>query len=271
MNPKRLETDMTDATMHPPKDLQTAITELVLDLRGDGKIETLAEKLNMSRNRLAKIFQSYQRKMNGEEPLEEKTPPWGLDSLEQIAHELGIPVSEIIVAAEDVQKGLPPWFQYRISRNTEPKTQDRLANIILEALGCHAYGDSDPMKVKGERKSLKYGLREQFSGDKEQWLKLYVKDKVSNDTWKKILAELNTNDISDAETYRTVKKILPPTPSDDFASIIEEMCKLESELAKEADKLQSHLLELISDLYDTSSPKASNTANTQKSDNKKEI
>lgn len=153
--------------------LQSAITKLILDLKGDGTVEALAHKLNVSRNRLADILAPYQapeekknRKKIGEEESSNsqgdkpKRLYWDLAPLIRIAYTLQISVSELIRAAEDVQDGLPPWFQMRITRGTKERTTKELVNVFLEAIGCRTYGPHDPLNVKGQRKMRNHYQRE---------------------------------------------------------------------------------------------------------------
>ena len=133
------------------KDLHTAITELILDLKGDGTVSSIQKKTGVHRNMLTAIFEVYDAQMNGNEvKTKSKSNPriknlyWGTNSLITVADTLGIRVSELIRAAEDVQDGLPPWFQRRISHDTAPRSKDELGHIFLEALGCLTYADPFP-------------------------------------------------------------------------------------------------------------------------------
>ena len=145
-------------------DLHTAITKLILDLKGDGTIYALAKKLGMPRKGLASLFEVYYAHLEGKEVPRSDTNPkpkplyWKLDPLIGVADKLNIHVSDIIRAAEDVQDGLPPWFQLRIDRNGNKfaRPAETFACVFLEALGCRTYGERDLLNVKGQRKSLKY-------------------------------------------------------------------------------------------------------------------
>ena len=159
--------------------LQSAITKLILDLKGDGTVSSLADKLKLSRNRLADILVPYQapeekenRKKNGEEDasnsqgeLKAKRLYWDLVPLIRIAHALKISLSDLIRAAEDVQDGLPPWFQMRITRGANERTTKELVNVFLEAVGCRTYVPRDPLNVKGQRKLRNHYRRELMPGD----------------------------------------------------------------------------------------------------------
>ena len=159
--------------------LQSAITKLILDLKGDGTVSSLADKLKLSRNRLADILVPYQapeekenRKKNGEEDasnsqgeLKAKRLYWDLVPLIRIAHALKISLSDLIRAAEDVQDGLPPWFQMRITRGANARTTKELVNVFLEAVGCRTYGAHDPLNVKSQRKLRNHYQRELMPGD----------------------------------------------------------------------------------------------------------
>ena len=233
---------MTDTTKTGKKDLQTAITELVLELKGDGKIETLAGKLKMSRNRLAKVFKSYQAQMRGEKLSATKTPFWGLDTLDLIAQELKIHVSDIIIAAEDVQEGLPPWFRHRISEGAEPSSRDRFANILDEALGCGINEWSDPLKLKGRRKSLKYLPDNRPSEDESLRLKIYTYIKLNNDVWDKYLKEYCNKRISDAKVYFELKRTLDEINHNE-ASLRKQLDQLQSALAENSEKATENSLD----------------------------
>ena len=141
--------DITTTTIE--KDLHTAITELILCLKGDGTVSFAQKRTGIHRNMLTAIFEVYDAQMRGEtiKTKSERNPRiknlyWGTNSIITIADKLGIRVSELIRAAEDVQDGLPPWFQRRISRGINPphsQSIDKLGRIFLEALGCLTYDD----------------------------------------------------------------------------------------------------------------------------------
>lgn len=158
--------------------LQSAITKLILDLKGDGTVKSLADKLHVSRNRLADILVPYQapeekknRKKIGEgdssnsQGDKPKRLCWELTPLIRIAYALKISVSELLRAAEDVQDGLPPWFQMRISKRTQERTTKELVNVFLEAVGCRTYGPHDPLNVKSQRKLRNHYRRELMPRD----------------------------------------------------------------------------------------------------------
>ena len=90
--------------------LQNAITELILDLKGNGTVSSLADNLKISRNRLADIFEPYKEPDEEEENSEKdssnsqgepkpKRLYWDLVPLIRIAHALKIRVSELICAS----------------------------------------------------------------------------------------------------------------------------------------------------------------------------
>ena len=131
--------------------LHTAITELVLNLKGDGTVSSVQKKIGVHRNMLTAIFEVYDAQMRGEEVKTKsdkapriKTLYWGTNSLITVADTLGIPLSELIRAAEDVKDGLPPWFERRISRDVAPRSTAELGHIFFEALGCFSYADPFP-------------------------------------------------------------------------------------------------------------------------------
>ena len=145
--------DITTTTIE--KDLHTAITELILCLKGDGTVSFAQKRTGIHRNMLTAIFEVYDAQMRGEtiKTKSERNPRiknlyWGTNSIITIADKLGIRVSELIRAAEDVQDGLPPWFQRRVSRgqnayhrNSVQRATTELGRIFLEALGCTTYVD----------------------------------------------------------------------------------------------------------------------------------
>ena len=142
--------------------MHTAITELVLNLKGDGTVSSVQKKIGVHRNMLTAIFEVYDAQMNGNEVKTKsksnpriKTLYWGTNSLITVADTLGIPLSELIRAAEDVRDGLPPWFQRRISRDAAPGSTDELIHVFLEALGCFSYADPFP-STEPEKKPRKY-------------------------------------------------------------------------------------------------------------------
>jgi len=141
-------------TLDREKDLHTAITELILFLKGDGTVSSLQKKTGIHRNMLTAIFNEYCKQRGyevGPSNPRIKKLYWGTNSLITIARNLGIRVSELIQAAEDVQEGFPPWFQLRISHDTPPHSVYELGNIFLEALGCLTYADPFPEVPQKER------------------------------------------------------------------------------------------------------------------------
>lgn len=197
------------------KDLHIAITELVLDLKKDGTVGTLASKLGISRNRLTTIFCIYDAHLKGEVYPRSKTDlrpaklRWELKPLIRIKDALGIRLSELIRAAEDVQDGLPPWFRIRISENTQPQTRAELVNVFLEAAGCRAYAMKDPLKVRGKRKSFCHYEGIVFSEDAASVLKSFVDFTLGNGHLKEeFIWPYEGGKISSTEAYQMLKKIL---------------------------------------------------------------
>ena len=145
--------------------LYAAITELILNLKGDGTLSSLQNKIGIHRNVLSAIFRVYDGQKTGNKVLTKSEHPkekelyWEMDSLITIADKLGIRVSELVRAAEDVRDGLPPWFQIRIAcghahpRDIAKKATTELGRIFLEALGCFTYASPFPAEeeVKNER------------------------------------------------------------------------------------------------------------------------
>lgn len=194
---------MSNATPTQKKDIHAAITELVIELMGEGTVQALADRLKMSRNRLVRYIQSYHAQMKGEK----YTPMhWDLDTLVIIAQELKIHVSDVIKAAEDVQNGLPAWFHYRISKDM-PHSRERLESIFLEAVGCHASGDSDPLNVRGQRKSR---YRSDKTVSKEEAFDFWksIKGLLAGSEMKEYIERYNEDKLSDIEAYNELKKIL---------------------------------------------------------------
>ncbi len=194
---------MSNATPTQKKDIHAAITELVIELMGEGTVQALADRLKMSRNRLVRYIQAYHAQMKGEE----YTPMhWDLDTLGIIAHELKIHVSDVIKAAEDVQNGLPAWFHYRISKDM-PHSRERLESIFLEAVGCHASGDSDPLNVRGQRKSR---YRSDKTVSKEEAFDFWksIKGLLAGSEMKEYIEKYNEDKLSDIEAYNGLKIIL---------------------------------------------------------------
>ena len=146
-------------TTEKRKDVHTAITELVLYLKGDGTVSSVQKMIGIHRNMLSAIFEVYDAQMRGKviQTKSEHNPRiknlyWGTNSLITVAQKLGIPLSELIRAAEDIEvDGLPPWFQRRISRNVDSWSTAELGNIFLEALGCLTYAAPFPETEKNVR------------------------------------------------------------------------------------------------------------------------
>ncbi len=139
--------------------MHAALTKIFLFLKGDGTVSSLQKKIGVHRNMLTAIFEMYDAQMRGDEvrTTSVRRPRitklyWGINSLITAANTLGIPLSELIRAAEDVENGLPPWFRRRISYNADPQSIEELGNIFLEALGCFTYADPFPEAAKKERR-----------------------------------------------------------------------------------------------------------------------
>lgn len=145
--------------------MHTAITELVLYLKGDGTVSSVQKMTGIHRNMLTAIFEVYDAQRRGE-VIQTKSVSkpriknlyWGTNSLITVANTLGIPLSELIRAAEDVLDGLPPWFQRRISRDTVPRSNDELVHVFLEALSCFTYADPFPT-AEPAKKARQYRKR----------------------------------------------------------------------------------------------------------------
>lgn len=168
--------------------LYAAITELILDLKGDGTLSSLQNKIGIHRNVLSAIFRVYDGQKTGNKVLTKSETPkekelyWEMDSLITIADKLGIRVSELIRAAEDVRDGLPPWFQVRIAcghahlHDTGQKATTELGRIFLEALGCFSYANPFPAaeEVKNERqyrrKTSSENVAEMYSEDECRYM-----------------------------------------------------------------------------------------------------
>ena len=198
--------EMADVANTTEKDLQTAITELILDLKGAGTAEALSEKIGVPRNRLTLIFKAYRDQMAGVQS-KQRPPQWSLNTLETVAARLGIKVSDIILAAEKILAGLPAWYYQRISKNTQPHSKDRLVNILLEAIGCRTYNDADSLKVKGQRKSLKHCPENWISEELVQNIKAYADIVLKTDAWKPFLLKYIKEKITDEEAYYNLKEL----------------------------------------------------------------
>ena len=244
------------------KDLHTAITELILDLKGDGTVSSIQKKTGVHRNMLTAIFEVYDAQMNGNEvKTKSKSNPriknlyWGTNSLITVADTLGIRVSELVRAAEDVQDGLPPWFQRRISHDTAPRSKDELGHIFLEALGCLTYADPFPA-AEPKKKVRQYRKKDvsESSAATRKTLKLTEKEVSTLKVFFDFLLEYS--DLEDfVKAYRggefssndayfvlktavdEVKKYIPDEETADFS---ERLRKKKNELA-EAIRKAFHL------------------------------
>jgi len=232
---------MADVANTTEKDLQTAITELILDLKGAGTAEALSEKIGVPRNRLTLIFKAYRDQMAGVQS-KQRPPQWSLNTLETVAARLGIKVSDIILAAEKILAGLPAWYYQRISKNTQPHSKDRLVNILLEAIGCRTYNDADPLKVKGQRKSLKHCPENWISEELVQNIKAYADIVLKTDAWKPFLLKYIKEKITDEEAYYKLKKM---TNKNKEVSIKEEVHISNKKSVLDSDQLNQYLSALI--------------------------
>ncbi len=208
--------------------MHTAITELVLNLKGDGTVSSVQKKIGVHRNMLTAIFEVYDAQMRGEEVKTKsdkapriKTLYWGTNSLITVADTLGIPLSELIRAAEDVRDGLPPWFERRISRDVESGSTDELAHIFLEALGCFSYADPFPSpepKTK-ERKyhyhkkdtpgnTISTQWREMFTEKEISELKYIVPPMFENSKLNEFVAAYQTGTITSEDAYRILREVV---------------------------------------------------------------
>lgn len=193
--------------------LQNAITELVLDLKGDGTVAALAKKIGMSRNRLADIFAAYEEQAGVAAGSSNRKPVsraqslyWDIVPLIKIAYALKITVSELIRAAEDVQEGFPPWFSLRISRDTPRHAQDELMHVFLEAVGCRTYGAPDPLNVKRERTPRLHCWVRPFTENDVSCLKSFAGNLTKCTEMKEIVKAYRTGKITSKDAYRILKK-----------------------------------------------------------------
>ncbi len=208
---------------HPEKDLHTAITELILELKGNGTVSSLADKIGIPRNRLADFFDSYdqqnpkmlkrvrrkitRKKLPKNDEADTKMQ-WELEPLKRIADSLGMPLSELIRAAEDVQAGLPPWFHRRISEKTSPRTRAELSHIFLEAAGCRSYAMQDPLGVRGKRKSYSFCSTNTVSEKDTASLDFFADSLFDRSDSKAFVTAFEEGKVSTTEAYCTFKKSL---------------------------------------------------------------
>ena len=192
----------------PRKDLDIAITELIYDLKGDWSVSALASKIGVPRNRLAWIFDAYKVKKEEKEPqlsqiegtairneLEERRARglyrrfnWELAPLQWIANSLEIRVSDLIRAAEDVQDGLPPWFEYRISKYTSENRgnskDNELMCVFFEAFEYRTYVSfdilNDPGKDINRRKSTWYPSTSSYYDYEIEELKIFIRSMIDH-------------------------------------------------------------------------------------------
>ena len=199
---------LTDSYAEITAKLNFAITALVFDLKGEWGIRSLAEEIRMPRNRLSRIFEAYIDYLKGEEALallhKFKITSWRLDTLVVIAQKMGIPVSDIILAAEDVLSGLPTWFQYRISRATSQRY--KLTCIFYEVMGYRDYGLGDPLKVKGQRKSRKYYQADSFGEDEIEGVDYLIDNVIETELLIPFVNAYKNQEISNKETFELLCK-----------------------------------------------------------------
>ena len=221
---------MTDAAKDSRKDLKIAITELILDLKRDGTLMSLADKIDIPRNRLTLIFMAYKNQRTNEHL--DRCLDWRIAPLEMIADKLKIRVSDLIRAAEDIQDGLPPWFQFRISSNdTQPQSKEELTHVFLEAFGCRSYGTPDPLAVKGQRKSLRYCPSNLFSGVEVSNLKFYAECLLELSALSDFVEAYFTNEIKNKDAYRILKKAVAKVICDDEVTpLLEQLHKKKTNL-----------------------------------------
>jgi hypothetical protein len=230
--------------------LHIAITELVLDLKKDGTVGTLASKLGVSRNRLTTIFRVYDALLEGKEVPRSKTDPrptplcWDLDPLINISKALKIPLSDFIRAAEDVKNGLPPWFHARISENTQPQTRAELVNVFLEAAGCRTYAMKDPLGVRGKRKSYCHFKGIAFSEDAASVLRYVVDFTIGGEALQEFREAYKGGKISSTETYQMLKPILDSVVGDAIHNVDEDFVVLA--LLKRIDETRGNIEKKIS-------------------------
>lgn len=206
------------------KDLHTAITELILDLKGDGTVSSIQKRTGVHRNMLTAIFEVYDAQMNGNEvKTKSKSNPriknlyWGTNSLITVADTLGIRVSELIRAAEDVQDGLPPWFQRRISHDTATRSTAELGHIFLEALGCLTYVDPFPT-AEPKKKERQYHKRDAsgtltstckahvFQEEEVEKLAFYVDCLLEHPALTDFVMAYQAGEVSSKDAYFVLKK-----------------------------------------------------------------
>ena len=222
---------MTDATAKDTKkDLKIAITELILDLKRDGTLRSLADKIEIPRNRLTLIFMAYNNQQTNDHL--NRYLDWRIAPLEMIADKLNIRVSDLIRAAEDIQDGLPPWFQFRISSNdTQPQSKEELTHVFLEALGCRSYGTPDPLAVKGQRKSLRYCPSNLFSGVEVSNLEFFAECLLDLSALSSFTEAYLADTIKSKDAYRILKKAVATVICDDEATpLLEQLHKQKTNL-----------------------------------------
>ena len=210
---------MLDATKKDREQaMHTAITELILFLKGDGTMSSVQRMTGIHRNMLAAIFFEYCKQKGYEVHRSNsriKKLYWGTNSLIKIACNLGIRVSELFRAAEDVLAGLPPWFQLRISYNTTPHSVYELGNIFLEALGCFTYADPFSEATKKERQyhrkdetpalSLAY-MVEPYTEEECCAMTRIAIQTIETSELKEFKDKYLSKDITREEAYRIIKK-----------------------------------------------------------------
>ena len=196
------------ATKSSEKDLHTAVTELILDLKKDGTVTSLAKVMGIPRNRLTDLLKEDDGKKS------KTRMSWELTPLDTVATKLGISFSEFIRAAEDIQDGLPPWFRARISEKTQPQSRAELVNIFLEAAGCRTYAMQDPLKVRGKRKSFCHYKGVLFSGDAASVLRVFVDLTLGNMFLSEFVKAYESGQISSTEAYKMLKRILDSVVGD---------------------------------------------------------
>ena len=213
----------TESTTTAKEDLNIAITMLILDLKGDGTVSLLADQLGVPRKTLSLALRTCQdmeeKKMSSVEYFEEKReeenpdfPPtkifWELTSLMKVADAMKIRVSELISAAEDVQDGLPPWFNWRIKQLADPRTQDEFSNVFLETVGCRMYSNSPAksLNIIGKRKSLRGSSEDIFSYSDISSLRILADYLFEHPALEKFKRAYCAGAISPQDTYFVLKK-----------------------------------------------------------------
>ncbi len=220
------ENTTTDSTKTDNDALNIAVTKLILDLKGDGTVSLLETLTGVQRKTLSLALRTCQdmeeKKMSWDEYSEMKQkeeapefPPtkisWGLTSIDKVSKAMGIRVSDFIRAAEDVQDGLPPWFQNRIRWKTSPQTQNEFTHIFLEAVGCRTYISSDerdPLHIAGKRKSRRGSSEWGFSDIEVSSFSFLADYLFGHPQLEEFVKAYRTGKISSKDAYHVLKEAI---------------------------------------------------------------